>query len=117
MAVTENVKKFFEAIEKDDALKAQIEALANRDDIVEQITAIAKEHGYTLTAEDFNALTEEDFKEGGSAALSLDDLDSAAGGCIVICGVSWKICNDIRSQSQMHRQQQKGSLWSAVPSE
>ena len=66
MAITENVKKFMEAIEKDDA--------------VEQAIAIAKESGFTLTEEDLNALTEEDFQEDDSEELSLDDLDSAAGG-------------------------------------
>ena len=80
MAITENVKKFMEAIEKDDALKVKIEGLEGQDDAVEQAIAIAKESGFTLTEEDLNALTEEDFQEDDSEELSLDDLDSAAGG-------------------------------------
>ena len=80
MAITENVKKFMEAIEKDDALKAKIEGLEGQDDAVEQAIAIAKESGFTLTEEDLNALTEEDFQADDSEELSLDDLDSAAGG-------------------------------------
>jgi predicted ribosomally synthesized peptide with nif11-like leader len=83
MAITENVKKFMEAIEKDDALKAKIEALEGQDNAVEQAIAIAKEYGYTLTEEDLNALTDEDFAEDADEALSLDDLDSAAGGHVL----------------------------------
>ena len=81
MAITENVQKFMEAIEKDDALKAKIEALEGQDNAAEQAIAIAKEYGYTLTDEDLNALTDEDFAD--DEALSLDDLDSAAGGHVL----------------------------------
>ena len=80
MAITENVKKFMEEIERDAALKARIEGLEGQDDAVEQAIAIAKEAGYTLTEEDLNVLTDEDFEEEDSEELSLDDLDSAAGG-------------------------------------
>ena len=80
MAITENVKKFMEEIEKDAALKARIEGLEGQDDAVEQAIAIAKEAGYTLTEEDLNVLTDEDFEEKDSEELSLDDLDTVAGG-------------------------------------
>ena len=83
MAITENVQKFMEVIEKDDALKAKIEALEGQDNAVEQAIAIAKEYGYTLTEEDLNALTDEDFAEDEDEELSLDDLDSAAGGHVL----------------------------------
>lgn len=80
MAITENVKKFMEEIERDAALKARIEGLEGQDDAVEQAIAIAKESGFTLTDEDLNALTDADFEEDASEELSLDDLDTVAGG-------------------------------------
>ena len=96
--MTENINKFVEEVEKNEELKAKLEALEGQDDAIGQVIAIAGEHGYTLTEEELNALTEEDFKETGNAALSLDDLDSVAG------GVPWGlrlIVRDMRLQSQM----------------
>ena len=89
MAITENVKKFMEEIERDAALKARIEGLEGQDDAVEQAIAIAKEAGYTLTEEDLNVLTDEDFEEEDSEELSLDDLDSAAGGGGINSFLGW----------------------------
>ena len=71
--MTENIKKFIEAVEQNEELRAQVEAQYDKDDAMEQLIAIAKEHGYTLTAEDFEEAKESD-------ALSLDQLDSVAGG-------------------------------------
>lgn len=109
MTMTENIKKFSEEVEKDAALLARIEALEGRDDAVEQVIAIAKEYGYTLTEEELNALTEEDFNEsasaGGSVELSLDDLDSAAGGNLF--GLRM-IVRDMRSQSQLREARERG---------
>ncbi len=98
MTMSESIKKFVGEIEEDEELKAKIEALEGQDDAIGQVIAIAGERGYTLTEEELNALTEEDFKEERSTELSLDDLDSAAG------GVPWGlrlIVSDMRLQSQM----------------
>jgi len=78
--LTENMKKAIKAVEADEELKAKIEALEGADDAVAQAIAIMAEHGCTLTEEDFAVLTDEDFQETGNVALSLDDLDAAAGG-------------------------------------
>ena len=80
--MTDNMRKFVEAVEADADLRAKIEALQGSDDMVEQTIAIAANHGYTLTAEEFNGLAEEDFQESGgeSAALDIDDLEGASGG-------------------------------------
>ena len=82
--MTDNMRKFVEAVEADADLRAKIEALQGSDDAVEQIIAIAANHGYTLTAEDFNGLAEEDFQEswGKGSALDTDDLEGASGGMI-----------------------------------
>ena len=80
--MTDNMRKFVEAVEADADLRAKIEALQSSDDAVEQTIAIAADRGYTLTAEDFDGLAEEDFQEGGGKgyALDIDDLEGASGG-------------------------------------
>ena len=80
--MSDNMRKFVEAVEADADLRAKIEALQGSDDAVEQTIAIAASHGYTLTAEDFDGLAEEDFQESGSkgSALDIDDLEGASGG-------------------------------------
>ena len=80
--MSDNMRKFIEAVEADADLRAKIEALQGSDDAVEQIIAIAANHGYTLTAEDFDGLAEEDFQESGGkgSALDIDDLEGASGG-------------------------------------
>ena len=70
--MNDNMKNFLKEAEANEELRTKIEALEGADDAIEKVIAIAAEYGY--------ALTEEDFKEGGDAALSLDDLDSVAGG-------------------------------------
>ena len=80
--MTDNMRKFVEAVEADADLRARIEALQGSDDAVEQTIAIAADCGYTLTAEDFDGLAEEDFQEswGKGYALDIDDLEGASGG-------------------------------------
>ena len=98
--LTENMKKAIKAVEADEELKAKIEALEGADDAVAQAIAIRAEHGCTLTEEDFAVLTDEDFQETGNAALSLDDLDSVAGGAPT--GLRW-IVRDMRFQDQLRQ--------------
>ena len=80
--MTDNMRRFVEAVEADADLRAKIEALQGSDDAVEQTIAIAADCGYTLTAEDFDGLAEEDFQEswGKGSALDIDDLEGASGG-------------------------------------
>ena len=80
--MTDNMRKFVEAVEADADLRVKIEALEGADDVIEQTIAIAADCGYTLTAEDFDGLTEEDFQESGDkgSALDIDDLEGVSGG-------------------------------------
>ena len=80
--MTDNMRKFVEAVEADADLQAKIEALQGSDDMVEQAIAIAADCGYALTAGDFDGLAEEDFQEseGKGSALDIDDLEGASGG-------------------------------------
>ena len=80
--MTDNMRKFVEAVEADADLRAKIEALQGSDDAVEQAIAIAADCGYALTAGDFDGLAEEGFQGSGgeSAALDIDDLEGASGG-------------------------------------
>jgi predicted ribosomally synthesized peptide with nif11-like leader len=84
--MTDNMRKFVEAVEADADLRAKIEALQGSDDAVEQAIAIAADCGYTLTAEDFDGLAEEDFQESGGkgSVLDIDDLEGASGGIKLI---------------------------------
>ena len=92
--MTDNMRKFVEAVEADADLRAKIEALQGSDDAVEQAIAIAADCGYALTAGDFDGLAEEgfdglaeeDFQECGDkgSALDIDDLEGASGGIKLI---------------------------------
>ena len=84
--MTDNMRRFVEAVEADADLRAKIEALQGSDDAVEQAIAIAADCGYALTAGDFDGLAEEDFQECGDkgSALDIDDLEGASGGIKLI---------------------------------
>ena len=76
-----NLKKFYEEVERNEALKAALVA-ANEEakgysqaEAQSKLIAIAKAFGYTLTADDFVE------KEG---ELDMDDLEDVAGG--------WGVC-------------------------
>ena len=70
--MNENLKKFLEEASRNDELKARLTALTDKETAVEKAVEIAKEYGFTLTAEDFQPA------DGGE--LSLDELDQVAGG-------------------------------------
>ena len=70
--MNENLKKFLEEASKNEELKARLAALTDKETAVEKAIEIAKEYGFALTAEDFQPA------DGGE--LSLDELDSVAGG-------------------------------------
>ena len=70
--MNENLKKFLEEASKNEELKARLAALTDKETTVEKAIELAKEYGFTLTAEDF--------QPADGAELSLDELDSVAGG-------------------------------------
>lgn len=72
--MTENLKAFLEAVSGD---KAFLEKLTGTE-TPEAVIALAKERGFTLTAEDVQP-------EPASGALSDDELDAVAGGNVCIC--------------------------------
>ena len=74
--MNENLKKFLEEASKNEELKAKLSALTDKETAVEKVIELAKEYGFTLTAEDFQPA------EG--AELSLDELDSVAGGSVCL---------------------------------
>ena len=75
--MTENLKKFLEEVENNEELKAKLSELTDNDTAVEKAIGIAKDYGFTLTAEDFEQ------KDGEE--LSADELSAVAGGmtCVV----------------------------------
>lgn len=70
--MSENLKKFLEKISEDRELAAKVGAEKD----VNVLIAIAKEHGYDLTEEDFKQEPQE---------LGDDELDTVAGGGDVSC--------------------------------
>jgi predicted ribosomally synthesized peptide with nif11-like leader len=80
--MNENLKKFLEEASKNEELKAKLAALTDKDTAVAKAVELAKEYGFALTAEDF--------QPADGAELSLDELDSVAGGawCFMIGGGS-----------------------------
>ena len=88
--MTENLKKFLEEVEKNEELKTKLKALTDKDTAVEKAIEIAKEYGFTLTAEDC--------AQKADGELSEDELASVAGGGMVCFIGSWDkgcICNVI----------------------
>ena len=69
--MTENMKKFLEAVSKNDELTAKINTMTK-----EELLALAKELGIELTDADF---------EKPAGELSDDELDTVAGGEVCYC--------------------------------
>ena len=70
--MNENLKRFLEEASKNEELKARLAALTDKETAVAKAVELAKEYGFTLTAEDFQPTD--------GAKLSLDELESVAGG-------------------------------------
>ena len=70
--MNENLKKFLEEASKNEELKTKLEALTDKETAGERAVEIAKEYGFTLTAEDFKSAEGEE--------LSVDELEQVAGG-------------------------------------
>lgn len=78
--MTENLKKFLEYASKNDDTAQKMEALADetdKDALVRQTIEIAKDAGFSLSAEDF--------EENAGGELSEDELASVAGGKYCYC--------------------------------
>ena len=82
--MTDNMKKFLEAASKDEALKAELKALADgKPEDAEAVKAatieFAAKHGFTLT--------DDDFKPSEITELTEDEMKAVAGGAGCGCGV------------------------------
>ena len=76
--MNENLKKFLEEASKNEELKARLTALTDKETAVAKAVELAKEYGFTLTAEDF--------QPADDAELSLDELEHVAGGACLYFG-------------------------------
>ena len=72
--MTDNAKKFLEAVSKDEALKKEL--MTAKD--TEEALTIAKAHGYELKAEDFEVAKMDEPSE--------DEMEAVAGGEVGGCG-------------------------------
>jgi len=74
--MTENMKRFMQAVEKDQGLREKLEALKDlpAEEKAKALFALAQEQGIAFVKEDF--VTE------GGAELTDDELEGAAGGVI-----------------------------------
>lgn len=70
--MNENLKKLIEEASKNEELKKKLNALTDKDTVVEKTIEIAKEYGITLKAEDFKPEVGEN--------ISLDELNKVSGG-------------------------------------
>jgi len=103
--MTENMKAFIEKVEKNEALKAELEALGkeyadaqgavqNTEEINKKTIDIAARYGITLTADDFIAeLAEDELKKiaGGSGGVCVCAAAGYGGG-LGANGEGWCVC-------------------------
>jgi predicted ribosomally synthesized peptide with nif11-like leader len=86
----ENVKKFYDALATDSAMQERAKALNDEkpegeEAVLAAIVAFAEKEGYTFTAEELAAYTEENSK----GELREDELEMVAGGgepCVCVVG-------------------------------
>ena len=77
--MTENMKKFLKEVENNAELKARLSALPDEEASKKKVVEIAKEYGFTLTAEDCEV--------GKAENISDDELEAVAGGSCIFGGV------------------------------
>lgn len=88
--MNENIKDFYAALSKDEAMKSRAQALnAQYKDpqpeekaVAEDIAAFAKSEGFAFTAAEFT-----EYNKAQSKELSDDELEAVAGGASCICPV------------------------------
>ena len=73
--MTENLKKFLEEVGKNEELKAKLAALTDKETAVAKAIEIAKEHGFTLTAADFEQKPGEEISPEEMSAVTGGTLD------------------------------------------
>lgn len=85
--MTENLKKFILAVNKDETILSKVEAWKglDKDEVQEKTILLAKESGFELTAEDFAGGT----PELSDDELSDDELASVSGGLTTCICVLW----------------------------
>lgn len=89
--MTENMKKFMDAVEKDQKLREKLERVKDlpAEEKAKVLIALAQEQGVTFV--------KEDFMTGGVTELSDDELEGAAGGGVistVLKGVASQVIYD-----------------------
>ena len=77
--MTENMKEFLKEVENNAKLKARLSALPDEEASKEKVVKIAKEYGFTLTAEDCEV--------GNAENISDEELAAVAGGSCFFGGV------------------------------
>lgn len=77
--MSENMKEFLKEVENNAELKARLSALPDEEASKEKVVEIAKEYGFTLTAEDYEVSDGEN--------ISDDELEAVAGGNCLAAGV------------------------------
>ena len=77
--MTENMKEFLKEVENNAELKARLSALPDEEASKEKVVEIAKEYGFTLTAEDYEV--------GNAENISDEELAAVAGGSCFFGGV------------------------------
>ena len=77
--MSENMKEFLKEVENNAELKARLSALPDEEASKEKAVEIAKEYGFTLTAEDCEV--------GNAENISDDELEAVAGGSCLFGGV------------------------------
>lgn len=77
--MSENTKKFLEKVSGDEELRNAFTACKNADEIV----SLAKEYGFDLSKEDFQAAIPTE----GKQALGKDELDAVVGGSKCGCAI------------------------------
>ena len=83
--MTDNMKKFLEAASKDEALKAEVNALAEKFDRKSADENALKAAAIELAAKHGFTLTDDDFKPSEMTELTEDEMKSVAGGATCSC--------------------------------
>ena len=85
--MTDNMKKFLEAASKDEALKAEVNALAEKFDRKSADENALKAAAIELAAKHGFTLTDDDFKPSEMTELTEDEMKAVAGGTGCGCAI------------------------------
>jgi len=76
----EQIKALIEKAESDNELMAKLDELGNKDAGADEIINLAKEYGFTVTADDSEQLKNESIKAAETEEIKEEDLEAVAGG-------------------------------------